>query len=260
MEPVLTYENVTISYDQRPVVHDVSFSVHPGEVVAIVGESGSGKSTLLKAAMGLLGPRGIVGRGDIWFKGLDIPDVDEATLRPLLGQDMAMIWQDAGAALCPIRTIGDQCVETVRAHQSQSVAAIKEQTLALFAKLGLSDGERIWQSYAFELSGGMNQRVGIAMAMLLAPEIILADEPTSALDVYTQQQVLQAMERLRRQRQTAMVIVTHDMAVVKAVAQTVVVLQGGHVVEQGPAAQILQAPQHGYTQALLQATPILGGT
>lgn len=260
MEPILTYNHVTISYVGEDVVRDVSFTVQPGEVFAIVGESGSGKSSLLKGAMDLLGPGGLVTRGDIFFDGKNLPDLTGEERRRILGQQLAMIWQDAGAALCPIRTIGSQCIETVQAHVDRSVADIKEQSLDLFAKLGFTDGERIWQSYAFELSGGMNQRVGIAMAMLLQPQVLLADEPTSALDVYTQKQVLEEMEFLRRLYGTAVVIVTHDMAVVKAVAQQVLVLRHGRVIEQGRAAQILQQPQQAYTQELIAATPVLGGT
>lgn len=255
--PVLVYDHVDISYQNRPVVQDVSFSVGKRDILAIVGESGSGKSALLKAAMDLLGPSGIVSRGDIWFDGQNLPDIDGAARQKLCGRHIAMVWQDAGAALCPIRTIGSQCVEMVRAHADQGEGEIKKRTLDLFGKLGFPDGERIWHSYAFELSGGMNQRVGVAMAMLLQPQVLLADEPTSALDVVAQKQVLDELLLLRKLYGTTMVLVTHDMGVVRKMADTVIVLQNGYVVEQGQAAQILQAPQAAYTQALLAAAPTL---
>lgn len=259
MEWILRYDDVTIAYGPKTVVHDVSFAVHAGEVVAIVGESGSGKSTLLKGAMDLLVPQGKVTAGDISWRSQSLLTMAAEKRRQLYGNNLALIWQDAGASLCPIRTIGDQCVEMAQAHGLMDTETIKERAFALFTALGLRDSARLWDSYAFALSGGMNQRVGIAMAMLLQPAVILADEPTSALDVYTQQQVLQALEALRANAGTAMVIVTHDMAVVKAVAQYVIVLQGGRVVEQGETGQVLTQPQAAYTKALLAATPILGG-
>lgn len=257
MEPILQYNHVDISYTGQVVVQDISFAVNAGEILSIVGESGSGKSTLLKGAMDLLGSGGLVSRGDIWFDGKNLPDISDDERRRLLGAKLAMIWQDAGAALCPIRTIGDQCIETVQAHQNQRKEDIKKSTLELFQKLGFEQPERIWESYSFELSGGMNQRVGIAMAALLRPDLILADEPTSALDVCAQRQVLDELLWLRQQYGTAIVIVTHDMGVVRAVADAVLVLQHGKCVEYGAATEVLEEPKAAYTKALLAATPEL---
>lgn len=255
MESMLTYDHVTISYDGHDVVHDVSFAVPKGHVVCLVGESGSGKTTLLKGAMNLLGPWGLVSRGDIWYKQYNLPDINKATQQQLYGANIAMIWQDTGASLCPIRTIGDQCVEIGRAHGVK--ADVLGRMEPLLHALGFTDGERILQSYAFQLSGGMNQRVGIAMAMLLEPDIILADEPTSALDVQTQKQVLRELNALQQEAGTTLLVVTHDMNVVKHIATDVVVIKDGRLVEQGQAKDILTAPQQAYTKALLAATPIL---
>jgi nickel_nikD: nickel import ATP-binding protein NikD len=250
MKEILSYQSVEVCFNGKAVIHDNSFVLHEGEILGIVGESGSGKSTLLKAAMGLLGNGGMVTKGDIWFEGKDIPDLPEGELRQIRGEKIDMIFQDAGASLCPIRTIGEQIYESMCAHRKISKAEAKEKALELFEKLNFKDGERIWDSYSFELSGGMNQRVGIVLAMLMQPQILLADEPTSALDVAVQRQVVQEMLQLREIFGTAIILVTHDIGVVSAMADTVLVLKDGHIVEYGEAAKILNNPEKEYTQKL----------
>ena len=257
MKEILSYDSVEISFDGEAVVHDVSFSLHPGEILGIVGESGSGKSTLLKAAMGLLGKSGMVTRGDIWFQEKDIPDLSRGEMQKICGEKIGMIFQDAGASLCPIRTIGEQIYESITAHKKMSREQAKEKALGLFEKLKFQDGERIWNSYPFELSGGMNQRVGIAIAMLMEPPVLLADEPTSALDVAVQRQVVQEMLDLRALFGTAIILVTHDIGVVSAMADSILVLKEGEVMEYGAAKQVLEAPQNAYTRKLLAAVPRL---
>lgn len=257
MAELLSFEHVEISYGGDPVVHDVSFSVKPGEILGLVGESGSGKSTLIKAAMGLLGDNGLVTKGDILFDGKDIPDLPEKELRKIRGAKIGMIFQDAGASLCPIRTIGAQIYESMSAHMDISRADAQEQAFALFEKLHFQDSRRIWDSYPFELSGGMNQRAGIAIAMLMNPAVLLADEPTSALDVAVQKQVVLEMKQLRELFGTAIILVTHDIGVVSAMADTVLVLKDGRKVEYGPARRVLQAPEQAYTKKLLAAVPKL---
>lgn len=257
MAELLSYEHVEISYGGTPVVHDVSFSVKPGEILGLVGESGSGKSTLIKAAMGLLGENGLVTKGDILFDGKNIPDLPEKELRKIRGAKIGMIFQDAGASLCPIRTIGAQIYESMSAHMDISRADAQEQAFALFEKLHFQDSRRIWDSYPFELSGGMNQRAGIAIAMLMNPAVLLADEPTSALDVAVQKQVVLEMKQLRDLFGTAIILVTHDIGVVSAMADTVLVLKDGRKVEYGPARKVLQAPEQAYTKKLLAAVPKL---
>ena len=260
MEPLLTYRSVEVSFNGRAVTHDVSFTLHAGEILGIVGESGSGKSTLLKAAMGLLGNGGLVTKGDIWFKGKDLPDLPEKELRKICGAGIGIIFQDAGASLCPIRTIGEQIYESMSAHMEITRSQAREKALALFEKLQFKDGQRIWNSYPFELSGGMNQRAGIAIAMLMEPPVLLADEPTSALDVAVQKQVIEEMLHLRELFGTAIILVTHDIGVVSAMADTVLVLKDGQIMEFGTAQQVLRDPQDAYTRTLLAAVPKLRRT
>ena len=257
MEALLQYNHVDISYLGQPVIRDVSFSLHSGEILGIVGESGSGKSTLIKAAMGLLGCEGQVTRGDIWFKGKNLPELPPKELRKLCGPELGYIFQSSGSAFCPIRTVGTQLFETMRAHGKITKADFEVQALELLSKLGFDSGKRILESYPFELSGGMQQRVGIAAAMLLNPSVLFADEPTSALDVTIQKQVVEEMLMVRETFGTAIVLVTHNLGVIGAMADRVLVLENGRCVECGSTRQVLSQPRADYTKALLAAVPRL---
>ena len=254
---ILTYDSVEISFDGKAVVQDVNFSLAPGEILGLVGESGSGKSTLIKAAMGLLGAGGLVTRGDIRYLGQNILDIPEKEKRKIRGAKIGMIFQDAGASLCPIRTIGEQIYESMRAHGKIVNEEAKEHALELLTKLNFKEPERIWESYPFEMSGGMNQRAGIAISMLMNPPVLFADEPTSALDVAVQRQVVQEMLHVRELFGTAIIIVTHDIGVVSAMADTVLVLKDGRKMEYGPAKEVLEHAQNDYTKELLSAVPKL---
>ncbi len=257
MEALLRYNHVDISYLGQPVIRDVSFSLHSGEILGIVGESGSGKSTLIKAAMGLLGCEGQVTRGDIWFKGKNLPELLPKELRKLCGPELGYIFQSSGSAFCPIRTVGAQLFETMRAHGKITKADFEAQALELLGKLGFADGKRILASYPFELSGGMQQRIGIAAAMLLNPSVLFADEPTSALDVTIQKQVVEEMRMVRETFGTAIVLVTHNLGVIGAMTDRVLVLENGRCVECGSTRQVLSQPRADYTKALLAAVPRL---
>ena len=214
-------------------------------------------SPLLKAAMGLLGSSGMGTRGDIWFEGKSLPDVPPKEMRRICGEKIGMIFQDCGASLSPTRTIGEQIIESMAAHRKVDVAEAKRAALELFEKLHFQDGERIWDSYPFELSGGMNQRAGIAIAMLMNPAVLLADEPTSALDMAVQRQVVEEMLHVREAFGTAIIIVTHDIGVVSAMADSIVVLSNGRVMEYAAAKDVLENPQNDYTVKLLSAVPRL---
>ena len=257
MEELLRYDHVDISYNGFLAVKDVSFTLEPGEILGIVGESGCGKSTLIKAAMGLLGNDGMVTRGDIWYKGKNLPDLPPKELRKLNGPELGMIFQSAGSSFCPIRTIGAQLYETMTEHEKTSKAEFLDRAMELLGKLGFEDGKRILGSYPFELSGGMQQRVGIAAAMLLNPSVLLADEPTSALDVSVQKQVVEEMLLVRETFGTAILLVAHNIGVIGAMADKVLVMKNGEAVEYGDTRQVLGSPQAAYTRQLLSAVPRL---
>lgn len=257
MAEILRYDHVDISYNGKAVVRDVSFTLSEGEILGIVGESGSGKSTLIKAAMGLLGPNGLVTRGEILYKGKNLPDLKEKDLRKLCGPELGMIFQSAGASFCPIRTVGAQLYESMTEHEAVSKAEFRDRATALMGKLGFEEPARILDSYPFELSGGMQQRVGIVAAMLLNPSVLLADEPTSALDVSVQKQVVEEMLLVRETFGSSIVLVTHNLGVIGAMADRVLVMKNGETVECGETAQVLNDPQEEYTRTLLSAVPRL---
>lgn len=253
MSEIIRYEHVDISYRGALAVHDVSFSVEEGEILGIVGESGSGKSTLIKAAMGLLGKDGLVTRGDIWYQGLDLPDLKPKEMRKICGPEIGMIFQMAGSSFCPIRTVRAQLYEIVKEHEKITIQEFEMRAEELFQKFGFEDPKRILDSYPFELSGGMQQRVGIVAAMLLNPKILMADEPTSALDVSVQKQVVDEMCMVREKFGTTILLVTHNLGVIRAMADKVLVLENGEVREYGNTKEVLENPQSEYTKKLLSA-------
>lgn len=257
MEALLRYNHVDISYLGQPVIRDVSFSLRSGEILGIVGESGSGKSTLIKATMGLLGSEGSITGGEICYRGRLLNRLPPREMRTLCGPELGYIFQSSGSAFCPIRTVGAQLFETMRAHGKITKADFEVQALELLGKLGFADGKRILESYPFELSGGMQQRVGIAAAMLLNPSVLFADEPTSALDVTIQKQVVEEMLMVRETFGTAIVLVTHNLGVIGAMTDRVLVLENGRCVECGSTRQVLSQPRADYTKALLAAVPRL---
>ncbi|RGF10539.1 ABC transporter ATP-binding protein [Blautia sp. AM22-22LB] len=257
MTEVIRYEHVDISYKGKRVVHDVSFSVEKGEILGIVGESGSGKSTLIKAAMGLLGRDGLVTRGDIWYKGMDLPDLKPGEMRKLCGPELGMIFQTAGSSFCPIRTVRAQLYEFMTEHKKIKMDVFEKQAEELLEKFGFDDPKRVMDSYPFELSGGMQQRVGIAAAMFLNPKILMADEPTSALDVTVQKQVIEEMLMVRKTFGTSILLVTHNMGVIRAMADKVLVLHEGEIMEYGVTEEVFEQPQSAYTKKLLAAVPKL---
>lgn len=252
-QSLLDLQHVEVSYNGNAVVHDVSLQLEPGEILGVVGESGSGKSTLIKAAMGLLGSSGAVTKGDIFYKGKNVIDAQGEELRRMRGAAMGMIFQNTEASLCPIRSIEDQLYESVTQHEKVTRQEARDRAMELFEKIGLKDGERILKSYPFELSGGMNQRVGIMMAMVLKPDLLFADEPTSALDVTVQAQVIEEMMKMRELYGTGIVIVTHNIGVAAHMADKIAVMYQGHLVEYGDKKEILDAPKEEYTKRLLGA-------
>ncbi len=241
---------------ERPhAVEDVSFDLTAGEVLCIVGESGSGKSMTANAVMGLL-PQGVtVGAGTATFEGRDVLTLPAAQSRALRGDRIAMIFQEPMTALNPLMRIGDQIVEAFEAHGRHSGSDRRAKALALIEEVRLPDPGKIVRAYPFQLSGGQRQRAMIAMALALDPAILIADEPTTALDVTTQAEILALVKRLQERHGMAVMFITHDFGVVAEIADRVIVMRHGRIVEAGTAAEVLRAPQHDYTRRLLDAIP-----
>lgn len=257
MREILRYEHVDVSYGYKKVVNDISFTLKEGEILGIVGESGSGKSTIIKSIMGLLGNDGLVTRGDIWYRDFNLPDISPKQRLTINGPEIGMIFQNAGGSFCPIRTVEKQLYECVSEHEKISKQQFHANALNILSKIGLEDGERVLKSFPFELSGGMQQRVGIAAAMLMNPRILLADEPTSALDVSVQKQVVDEMLKIRDLFGTSIIIVTHNIGVTKAMADNVLVMKDGMLVEYGKTADVIDSPREEYTKKLMSAVPRL---
>ena len=257
---ILEIQNCTICYQNgTPAVSDVSLSVTEGEIVSIVGESGSGKTTLIRAILGLLPPGGKVTGGSILFGGRDLVKMKEQEIQEIRGHDIAMIFQDVGAALDPIQKIKTQYSESIAVHEKKSAKEYFEQAVSMLKKMHLTDTKRVMESYPFELSGGMQQRVGIAMGMTAQPKLLLADEPTSALDVTIQAQVVHEMKELRDRYGTTIILVTHNMGVASYLSDKIGVMCRSHLVEFGSRDEIIYHPKEQYTKDLLEAVPKLGG-
>ena len=236
-------------------VDGLDLEIDAGEVVGIVGESGSGKSVTSLALMGLIDFPGRVGARRMAFDGRDLAAMPERERRSLLGKDIAMIFQDPMTSLNPCFTVQYQLIETLRVHQGGSKKALRAQALALLQQVEIPDPERRLSAYPHQLSGGMSQRVMVAIAIACNPRLLIADEPTTALDVTVQAQMLDLLLSLQQQRGMALMLITHDLSVVAQTAQRVVVMYAGQVVETGAVPDIFNAPRHPYTQALLAALP-----
>lgn len=257
--PLLSIRNLSIALpkggDRPHAVRDINFEIGAGELVCIVGESGSGKSMSANAIMGLLPTYLKPESGQILFQGRDLLTQDEATLRAMRGKDMAMIFQEPLSALNPLHRVGDQIAEVMRVHGALDPASRWDRVLELLAFVGLPDPHSLCHAYPFALSGGQRQRVMIAMALALEPAFLIADEPTTALDVTTQAQILALIARIQREKGMGVMFVTHDFGVVAEIANRVIVMEKGCIVEQGPASDVLNRPVHPYTRRLIGSVP-----
>ncbi|MEY4698475.1 MAG: hypothetical protein RIT14_2903, partial [Pseudomonadota bacterium] len=261
--PVLTVDGLTVSVRSddglKPLVQSLSFTLNRGETLAIAGESGSGKSITSLAIMGLLPPPAVrVTAGRIRLGDTDLTALPEARLRALRGDRIAMIFQEPMTSLNPVLTIGAQLTEAIRAHDPVSRRTARARALQALTAVRLSQPERRLDQYPHELSGGMRQRVMIAMALALRPEVLIADEPTTALDVTVQREVLDLLRDLQRDLGTAIILITHDMGVVAEMADRVIVMRQGEMVEQATTRDLFARPQHPYTRDLLAAVPRMG--
>ncbi|WP_105565673.1 dipeptide ABC transporter ATP-binding protein [Microbacterium halophytorum] len=255
---VLRVDDLRVRFagQKEDAVRGVTLDVRPGEVVALVGESGSGKSVTSFAAMGLL-PRTATANGSITVGGAEVIGTDAATMDSLRGRVVSMVFQEPMTALNPTMTLGAQIAEAIRNHTSATKAEARERAVELMAKVGIPEPERRAAQFPHELSGGQRQRVVIAIALACEPKVIIADEPTTALDVTVQAEILDLLRRLVQERDTGLLLITHNMGVVADLADRVFVMRHGRVVESGTAAQVLTAPTHDYTQSLLAAIPAL---
>ena len=258
-QPLLDIRNLSINFpSRRGVVHavsDVSWSVNPGETLAILGESGSGKSVSASAVLDLVdAPPAVISSGQIFYRGQDLLKTPRAARRQINGKSISMIFQDPLAALNPVYPVGWQIAETLRVHGVDRRTA-HARVMDLLRKVGIDDPEKRARQYPHQFSGGQRQRIMIASAIALEPDLLIADEPTSALDVTVQAQVLRLLKALQAESGMGMVLITHDLGVVEQVADRVVVMQNGRVVESGTASEIMTRPEHPYTRKLLDAMP-----
>lgn len=261
--PLLAVEDLTVSFatDRGRVaaVRGVSFTVGTGEIVAVVGESGSGKTVTLLSLLGLLDRRTTAVDGSVLFRGRDILGLPDRALRRIRGKEIALISQDPMTALTPVHTVGWQIVEQIRAHEAISGRAARRRAVDLLDAVGLPNPAEAFTRYPHQLSGGMRQRAVIAMALSCNPALLVADEPTTALDVTVQAQVLDLLLRLRKDFGSSIVLITHDMGVVSEVADRVMVMYAGAIVESGSRDAIFGAPQHPYTWGLIASIPPVSG-
>ena len=256
---LLEVKNLHIQYAGTEMVHGISFSLDSGEVLSLVGESGSGKTSVIRAILGCLPHEGRVNEGEIVFSGMNMLKNTPKMWRDISGRNISMIFQDSGSMMNPIRTIGSQFVEYILEHSSMEPQKAEKEAKEMLDKMQLPNPDTIMESFPFELSGGMRQRVGVAMAMFFRPQLLLADEPTSALDVTTQAQVVKELMKICREDGTAIILVTHNLGVATYMSDKIMVMQNGHVVEEGTSEAIIENPQANYTKELLHSVPQIGG-
>lgn len=259
MDTILKVENLHVNNKGTEILNNISFDVKKGEILGIVGESGCGKTTLIRALIQMMQSSEEITKGNILFNNKSILNLSTKELRKLRGNGFGVVFQNPGLTLNPIRKIKKQFIEALKSHEKISKKEALKKAEIILEKVNLKDAKCILNSYPFELSGGMKQRVAIALAMIMEPELLVADEPTSALDVTVQAQVVNEMIKLRNDFNTSIVIVTHSMGVVSHMADKVAVMYGGTIVEYGDKESVLSNPKHPYTEALMKAIPKLDG-
>jgi peptide/nickel transport system ATP-binding protein len=262
-EPVLSVRDLRVEFVTRrgalKAIDGMSFEIGRGEVLGVVGESGAGKSVTGSAVIGLIDPPGRIAGGEIRLSGRRIDNLPPEEMRKVRGKRIGMIFQDPLTSLNPLYRVGEQLVETIRTHTNLSSSAARRRAIDLLAEVGIPAPDRRIDGYPHEFSGGMRQRVVIALALCAEPELIIADEPTTALDVSVQAQIISLLKRLGREHGTAIMLVTHDMGVIAETADRVAVMYAGRIAEIGPVREVVQSPLHPYSKGLMGAIPSLAG-
>jgi peptide/nickel transport system ATP-binding protein len=260
-QPVLSVRDLRVEFVTRRgilrAIDGISFDIGKGEVLGVVGESGAGKSVTGSAVVGLIDPPGRIAGGEILLSGMRIDNLPPEEMRKVRGKRIGMIFQDPLTSLNPLYRVSDQLIETIRTHTNLSASAARKRAIDLLAEVGISAPDRRIDSYPHEFSGGMRQRVVIALALCAEPELIIADEPTTALDVSVQAQIISLLKRLGREHGTAIMLVTHDMGVIAETADRVAVMYAGRIAEIGPVREVVQNPLHPYAKGLMGAIPSL---
>jgi peptide/nickel transport system ATP-binding protein len=263
-EPVLSVRNLKVAFPTRratlTAVDDVSFDIAAGEVLGVVGESGAGKSLTGAAIIGLLEPPGRIVGGEVRLDGRRIDNLPPEEMRKVRGRRIGMVFQDPLTSLNPLYRIGDQIIETIRTHADVSETQARERAISLLQEAGIQGARARIDSYPHEFSGGMRQRVVLALALCAEPDLLIADEPTTALDVSIQAQIIALLKRLCRERGTAVMLITHDMGVIAETADRVAVMYAGRIAEIGPVRDVVQRPHHPYTKGLMGAIPTTSGS
>ncbi len=259
--PLLSVRDLQVEFKTRlgslPAIDRVSFDLMPGEVLGVVGESGAGKSLTGAAIIGLLEPPGRISGGEIRLRGERIDTLRGEAMREIRGRRIGMVFQDPLTSLSPLYRIGDQLVETIQAHSDLSAAKARERALVLLGEVGIPAPDTRIDNYPHQFSGGMRQRVVLALALAAEPELIIADEPTTALDVSVQAQIIALLRRLCRQHGAAVILITHDMGVIAETADRVAVMYSGRIVEIGPVKDVIANPLHPYTRGLMGSIPTI---
>ena len=257
--PLLAVEGLRVEFPTRHgtlvAVHDLSFDIAPGEVLGVVGESGAGKSITGAAIIGLIDPPGRIAAGEIRLAGRRIDNLPYAQMRRVRGREIGAVFQDPLTSLNPLYTVGRQLIETIRTHLDMNETDARGRAIGLLEEVGIPAAERRIDHYPHQFSGGMRQRVVIALALAAKPKLIVADEPTTALDVSIQAQIIELLKRLCREHGTAVMLITHDMGVIAETADRVAVMYAGRIVEIGPVADVIHRPQHPYTVGLMGSIP-----
>jgi peptide/nickel transport system ATP-binding protein len=258
-DALLAVKDLRVEFPTRQgtlvAVDGVSLSIAPGEVLGVVGESGAGKSLTGAAVIGLIDPPGRIGAGEVWLAGRRIDNLPPEGLRRVRGREIGAVFQDPLTSLNPLYTIGRQVTETIITHLHLSMSAAHQRALEVLGEVGIPAPKRRFDHYPHQFSGGMRQRVVIALALAANPKLIIADEPTTALDVSIQAQIIALLKRLCREHGTAVMLITHDMGVIAETADRVAVMYAGRIVEIGPVADVIHRPQHPYTQGLMGSIP-----